>query len=301
LIVRQYYPGTKLGMVCKVFGRTRQAWYKQRWAVDNTDVRDAILLEHVQEVRKDIPRIGTRKLHYLLTPVFQKHKIQIGRDKFFDLLAAHSMLVRRRKRRKAITTDSNHPFYKYPNLIRDLEVTRPNHVWVSDITYLRLMNGFGYLSLVTDAYSRKIVGYCLYPTLERIGPLKAAEMAISNYTRNHNQPLVHHSDRGLQYCCADYTGLMEKHGISISMTENGDPYENAIAERMNGILKHQFGLNQIFRNFTEAMQTVDRVIATYNNIYPHGSCDYLTPQQAHTKQGKLSSKWKRRQIETTVN
>lgn len=283
--MRHYRPDVKLGMVCKVFGRTRQAWYKQRWAVDNTDVRDAILLEHVQEVRKDIPRIDTRKLHYLLTPVFEEHKIRIGRDKFFDLLAAHSMLVRRRKRRKTITTDSNHPFYKYPNLIRNLEVTRPNHVWVSDITYLRLINSYGYLSLVTDAYSRKIVGYCLYPTLERMGPLKAAQMAISKSTRNPNQPLVHHSDRGLQYCYADYTGLMEQHNISISMTENGDPYENAIAERMNEILKHQFGLNQTFRNFTKAMQMVDKVIASYNNIYLHGSCDYLTPEQAYTRQG----------------
>jgi transposase InsO family protein len=284
-----------------VFGRTRQAWYKQHRKVDNTDIQSAILLAHVRDVRKDIPRIGTRKLHYLLQPVLQQHKIQVGRDKFFDLLAMHSMLVRRRKRRKAITTNSDHPFYKYPNLIKDIDPVRPEHIWVSDITYLRLINGFAYLSLVTDAYSRKIVGYCLYPTLERKGPVKAAKMALANRHRNKNQPLIHHSDRGLQYCCADYISLMEQHNISISMTEKGDPYENAIAERMNGILKHQFDLNSTFRNFTEANMAVDKAITAYNNLYPHGSCDYLTPQQAHTMNGKLNSKWKRKQLETTVN
>lgn len=288
-------------MLCSLFGRTRQAWYKHRWAEDTTDIRNTVIVKHVQEVRKDIPRIGTRKLIHLLAPVLQQHNIAIGRDKFFDLLADHNMLVRRRKRRKAITTDSNHPFYKYPNLVKDIEPHRANHIWVSDITYLRTSDGFSYLSLVTDAYSRKIVGYCLYPTLERTGPVKAAQMAIANCNRNSNQPLIHHSDRGLQYCCADYVKLMGKHNITISMTEKGNPYENAIAERMNGILKHHFGLNRTFSNFTEASKEVDKAIRTYNNLYPHGSCNYLTPEQAHNQSGKLTSKWKQKQKETPVN
>jgi transposase InsO family protein len=288
-------------VVCGLFGRTRQAWYKHRWAGDNTDIRDTVILKQVQELRQDIPRIGTRKLLHLLSPVLQQHKIEIGRDKFFDLLAAHNMLVRRRKRRKAITTDSNHPFYKYPNLVKDIEPHRPDHIWVSDITYLRTAGSFSYLSLVTDAYSRKIVGYCLYLTLERTGPVKAAQMAIANCSRNNDQPLIHHSDRGLQYCCADYVSLMEKHGITISMTEKGSPYENAIAERMNGILKHQLGLKQTFANFTEAQQAVEKAIAAYNNLYPHGSCNYLTPEQAHKQTGKLTSKWKQKQSATPVN
>lgn len=288
-------------MVCGLFGRTRQAWYKHRWSEDNTDIRDTVILKQVQELRQDIPRIGTRKLLHLLHPVLQQHKIEIGRDKFFDLLAAHNMLVRRRKRRKAITTDSNHPFYKYRNLVKDIELQRPDHVWVSDITYLRQAGGFSYLSLVTDAYSRKIVGYCLCPTLERTGPIKAAQMAIANCNRNTNQPLIHHSDRGLQYCCADYVSLMEKHSITISMTEKGSPYENAIAERMNGILKHQLGLKQTFANFTEARQAVDKAIKAYNSLYPHGSCNYLTPEQAHKQTGKLPSKWKQKQSVTPVN
>lgn len=280
-------------MVCGLFGRTRQAWYKQQWTTDETDIREAIVLEQVRELRDDIPRLGTRKLLYMLQPSLRQHRIRIGRDKFFDLLGEHGMLVRRRKRRKAITTDSNHPFHKYPNLVKDMEIDRPNRVWVSDITYLKLTNDFSYLSLVTDAYSRKIVGYCLYPTLERKGPLKAAQMAIAGAVRKKGQPLIHHSDRGLQYCCREYTDLMEEHDISISMTAKGNPYENAIAERINGILKHQFGLNQTFRNFAEASEAVSKAIETYNERCPHGSCDYLTPSQAHQKQGKLLSKWKR--------
>ena len=169
MTIRGYHPGSKLGMVCGLFGRTRQAWYKQQHAGDSTDIGDAVVLEQVRELREDMPRLGTRKLLHMLAPELQRHSIQIGRDKFFDLLGEHGMLVRRRKRRKAITTDSNHPFYKYPNLVKDMDIARPHQVWVSDITYLRLTDGFGYLSLVTDACSRKIVGYCLYPTLERRG------------------------------------------------------------------------------------------------------------------------------------
>jgi transposase InsO family protein len=235
----------------------------------------------------------------MLQSDLQQHKIQIGRDKFFDLLNEHGMLVRRRKRRKAITTDSNHPFYKYPNLLKDIEVIRPNQVWVSDITYIRLANGFGYLSLITDACSKKIVGYCLYPTLARTGTIRAAEMALIN-GRPTKGPLIHHSDRGLQYCCADYTNLMQLHHITISMTEKGDPYENAIAERMNGILKDQFGLNQAFKNFTEAEKAVHRAISIYNERCPHGSCNYLTPEQAHQQTMKQPSKWKQKQKETPV-
>jgi putative transposase len=288
-------------MICGLFGRSRQAWYKQQRSIDDTGIEEAILLKRVMELREDIPCLGTRKLLHLLQPVLQQHKIQIGRDKFFDLLGEHGMLVRRRKRRKAITTDSNHPFYKYPNLIKDVEIVRPEQVWVSDITYLRLNNDFSYLSLVTDAYSRKIVGYCLYPTLERKGPVLAVQMAIRSAIRKKGQPLIHHSDRGLQYCCKDYTSLMEEHDISISMTEKGSPYENAIAERMNGILKHQFGLNQTFKSFRDASEAVRRAIEAYNDRCPHGSCNYLTPSIAHQQQGKLLSKWKQNNKETHVH
>jgi putative transposase len=239
-----------------------------------------------------MPRIGGRKLHYLLADTLQKHNISIGRDKLFDLLEEYGLLVRRRKRR-AITTNSNHPYYKYPNLIRDLQVVEANHLWVSDITYISLPEGFCYLSLVTDAYSRKIVGYDLCRDATREGPLKALAMALSQLSQK-PQTLIHHSDRGSQYCCHDYTSLLQSKGLSISMTEKGDPYENAIAERVNGILKTEFSLDQTFCSYEQASLTINNAIDIYNQQRPHLSCNYLTPNEAHQKQGLLKTKWKRR-------
>lgn len=245
-----------------------------------------------------MPRIGTRKLHYMLTETLNRHKVSIGRDKLFDLLDEYGLLVRRRKRRRVNTTDSNHPFRKYPNLVRELQVLRPNHLWVSDITYIGLTDSFCYLSLITDAYSRKIVGYCLHPTLKKEGPIQAMAMALQTVPDKLEAPLIHHSDRGLQYCCSDYTTLLQNKGISISMTEKGDPYENAIAERVNGILKEEFGLYCDFDNYEKAMAKVESAIEVYNQLRPHASCNYLTPEQAHQQNGSLTAKWKRRLVMT---
>jgi transposase InsO family protein len=277
-----------------LFGKTRQAWYEQQWKADTDTLRDSIVVKRVKEIRQQMPRIGTRKLHYMLTETLHKHDISIGRDKLFDLLAEYGLLVRRRKRRRVSTTDSNHPYRKYPNLVRELQVLRPNHLWVSDITYISLKDGFCYLSLITDAYSRKIVGYCLHPTLKKEGPVRALAMALATLSEKLQEPLIHHSDRGLQYCCSDYTTLLENRGISISMTEKGDPYENAIAERVNGILKEEFGLYNDFENIEQANDAVTNAVGTYNHYRPHASCDYLTPEQAHQQQGLLKTKWKRR-------
>lgn len=228
----------------------------------------------------------------MLTDTLKKHGISIGRNKLFDLLGDYGLLVRRRKRRRVSTTNSNHPFCKYPNLVRELQVLRPNHLWVSDITYLSLTDSFCYLSLVTDAYSRKIVGYCLHPTLKKEGPMQALKMAVAD--KVYRQPLIHHSDRGLQYCCGDYISLLEQSGIGISMTEKGDPYENAIAERVNGILKCEFELDRDFDSLEAAKVVVEGAIDIYNHQRPHSSCNYLTPAAAHLKQGLLPTKWKRR-------
>jgi transposase InsO family protein len=208
------------------------------------------------------------------------HGIKMGRDKLYNLLADHGMLIKRKKRRP-FTTDSNHPFFKYGNLVRDVIMTRINQIWVSDITYIRVANGYAYLSLVTDAYSRKIIGYCLHGTLGSTGPLKALQMAINDATLTSKQPLIHHSDRGLQYCCADYITLLRKHFIAVSMTQNGDPYENAIAERVNGILKIEFGLHVTFRNMITATEAVEKAIHNYNNIRPHMSLHLKTPFSVH--------------------
>jgi putative transposase len=241
-----------------------------------------------------MPRIGTRKLYHMLTETLAEHKIKIGRDKLFDLLEEYELLVRRRKRKKVSTTDSNHPFRKYPNLVRELQVIRPNQLWVSDITYIRIADGFGYLSLITDAYSRRIVGYCLYPTLQKEGPVAALNMALSSLPATTADSLIHHSDRGRQYCCEAYINVLEKRKVTISMTEKGDPYENALAERMNKTLKEEFLLGNGFDNFELALATVIKAVNTYNTLRPHDSCNYLTPDVAHQQQGPLVMKWKKR-------
>ena len=241
-----------------------------------------------------MPRIGTRKLYYMLERTLAEHKIKIGRDKLFDLLEEHGMLVRRRKRRKVSTTDSNHLFRKYPNLVRELHATRPNQLWVSDITYIRIADGFGYLSLVTDAYSRRIVGYCLYPTLQKEGPVEALKMALSSLPAIADK-LIHHSDRGLQYCCEAYVNVLTERKVTISMTEKGDPYENALAERMNKTMKEEFLLGDGFDSFVLASAAVSKAVNIYNAMRPHDSCNHMTPDVAHQQQGPLKKKWKKRE------
>ncbi len=248
-----------------------------------------------------MPRIGTRKLYHMLTDTLQKHKIKIGRDKLFDLLEEYAMLVRRRKRRKVSTTDSNHPFRKYPNLIREFQALGPNQLWVSDITYIRISDGFGYLSLITDAYSRKIVGYCLYPTLQKEGPVAALKMALSTLPAFGTDSLIHHSDRGLQYCCEAYVNVLTGKKVRISMTEKGDPYENALAERMNKTLKEEFLLGDGFDSFEFASTTVSNAVNTYNTMRPHDSCDRLTPDAAHQMQGPLPMRWKKKKKKGLIN
>lgn len=210
----------------------------------------------------------------------QEHGIKMGRDKLFNLLADYGLLIRRKKRRP-ITTDSSHSLFKYSNLVKGIVLTRINQIWVSDITYLRVADRYAYLSLITDAYSRKIVGYYLHNTLGSAGPLKALHMAISEADLSNKQYLIHHSDRGLQYCCSDYITLLRDNFIAISMTQSGDPYENAIAERINGILKIEFGLYATFRNLASAMQAVDAAVKNYNMLRPHMSLQLKTPQSVH--------------------
>lgn len=261
-------------------------------------LQQALILKEVEEIRSAMPRLGTRKLHYLLQGALQTHAIHMGRDRLFDLLRDHGLLVRKHKKRKVLTTYSNHPFKKYPNLTGSLVLRRANQLWVSDITYVELEQGFAYLSLLTDAYSRKVVGFALHPTLSAQGPLMALQMALKESGLQKRGTLIHHSDRGLQYCCKAYTQLLERWGISISMTQKGDPYENALAERMNGILKEEFLLSRIFHSYQEAQQAVQRAIATYNSRWPHGSLYLLTPQQAHGREDILQKSWKSKRAET---
>lgn len=216
------------------------------------------------------------------------HQFKIGHDAMFDLLAERKLLLTKRKRRGPVTTLSKHRFKKYPNIIRGFIPTAPNQLWVSDITYIHLTEEFAYLSLITDAYSRKIVGFSLSRDLSTRGPLHALKMALeSNPNRS---GLIHHSDRGVQYCCDEYVDLLYRKGIKISMTENGDPLENALAERVNGILKHEL-LEEEFKDFETAQREVAIACSTYNHLRPHGSIDNLKPAQAHLMSGTINKRW----------
>lgn len=247
-------------------------------------------MHYIHQQRKLVPNLGTRKLHLNIAPLLQEHGIQIGRDHLFDLLQRYKLLIRRRKR-KVVTTDSRHWMRKYSNLTIDLRCERPEQLWVSDITYIRMGSQWGYLSLITDAYSRKIMGYCLRMDLSAQGCIDALQMALASrlYPKG---ALIHHSDRGSQYCSADYVRILKEHDIAISMTENGDPYENALAERVNGILKTEFNLYSSSGGFEHTCELVKNSIIAYNEYRPHSSCDMLTPNLAHLQQGILKKRWK---------
>lgn len=216
------------------------------------------------------------------------HQINIGRDALFSLLREHDLLIRKRKR-KAVTTFSKHWLKKYPNLIREFIPLAANMLLVSDITYIVVGDGFAYLSLITDAYSHKITGFYLSRTLEAKGSILALKMALKNCKGA--KILIHHSDRGVQYCSADYVKILQDKNIKISMTENGDPLENAIAERVNGILKEEL-LQTKYTCFEDTQKSVAKAITIYNSLRPHSSCDMLTPNEAHKKEGELKKHWK---------
>lgn len=250
-----------------------------------------VIVEMVKKVREDQPRLSVRKLQVVLRDDLKKQGIKIGRDGFFDLLREFDMLVKTR-RYKHYTTDSNHSFKKYPNQVKEIIPAAPNRLWVSDITYIEGSKGFNYLSLITDAYSRKIVGHCLSDNYSAGGTIMALKKALKE--NKVTEGLIHHSDRGVQYCCKEYTSILKKKKAVISMTENGSPYENAMAERVNGILKTEL-LQKKYENTEQAIKAIDKAIAIYNNKRPHMSIAMLTPQQAHLQKGTLKAMWKKRQ------
>ncbi|RZM18252.1 MAG: IS3 family transposase [Pedobacter sp.] len=266
--------------LCGLLGYSTQAYYQYTKATESRSFKQEELIQQVLAHRKDQPRIGTRKLLTLVQP-------DMGRDAFFGLLRENGLLVRR-KRYRARTTFSCHRFKKYPDLAKDMVADRPEQLWVSDITYIRTGQSFAYLSLVTDAYSRKIIGFSLSHDLSTDNCLRALKMALS--TRMTDKPLVHHSDRGTQYCSVAYTKLLKRKGIEISMTESGNPRDNAIAERVNGILKMEL-LKEKYDDIKTAIQSIERAITIYNELRPHTSLDMLTPKKAHAMTGPIKRRW----------
>lgn len=282
------YPHKSKTDICGLFGNSRQAWYDSQKRHPVFDMQEVFILKLAKELRRQHKRMGSEKLHHLITPALKEHDIKYGRDKFYNLLGEHGLLVRRRKYRPA-TTNSNHFYRKYANKIRDLKLDKAGLLWVSDIAYIRAQMGFTYLSLITDAYSKKIVGWCLWPDLTSTGALNALRMAVES--EGVSDGLIHHSDRGIQYCCTDYVSYLQGSKIDISMTENGDPYENAIAERVNGILKDEYDLHTTFTDYLAANEAVKSAVNKYNNQRPHASCNYLVPAEAHQNTGDMKKRW----------
>lgn len=276
--------------LCRLFGYSRQALYQEKNRSYKESLDEEIILEMIRNKRTRLKKVGGRKLLEMLAPEINRHGFKMGRDAFFDLLKRHGLIIRKRKR-KAITTFSNHWLYKYPNLIKDLEIVRPNQVWVCDITYIETDQGFMYLFLITDAYSRKIIGYHLSGSLRAGGAIKALEKAIQD-SAYPLDGLIHHSDRGIQYCSQDYTSILHQYGIKISMSAKGDPLENAIAERVNGILKDEWINSMSFTTKAQASIEIEQIIDDYNNLRPHLSIDMLTPEQAYQTSGLLRKRWK---------
>jgi len=288
MTVTQDGKGLGLRASCRLLGYTRQAYYKSKRRIERKAIGAELILQEVIRLRSEQSRVGVRKLHHMMSTFAREHVVGIGRDALYDLLREHSMLVRRRRRRGPRTTFSAFWMKRYPNLAKDLTPLASNQLWVSDITYIRVREGFAYLSLVTDAYSRKIVGYHLNGDLSTKGPAAALRMALRANPKR--EGLIHHSDRGLQYYSSQYMKLLGK-DIRVSMSEKSDPLENAIAERVNGILKQEL-LAKSFSSFTEATRQVSQAVTTYNHLRPHLSIDMLTPAEAHSQTGPLTRRWK---------
>lgn len=269
-----------LAKLCGWFGMSRQAFYQYNWEVASSTLEEEMILFQVRHIREFHRRMGTRKLYEMLQPFLLEHQIKIGRDSLFDLLSANHLLVRKRKRRIQ-TTNSCHRFRKYPNLIKEMVPTAISQVWVSDITYCKLGGDHIYISFITDAYSRKIVGYHVGETMETIESLQALEMALKALAIGAAVELIHHSDRGIQYCSQSYVKLLQDYGIKISMTENGDPLENAIAERINGIIKEEYLDNYTITTMAEAKSLLKETVRLYNNERPHLSLGNFTPESIH--------------------
>jgi len=264
--------------LCKRIGISRQAYYKEHHKREKLTIQEELLLDGIKTIRQKHERMGGRKLLDKLAALMVENDIQIGRDRFFNFLRRNNLLIRRRKK-APYTTDSRHGLRTYPNLLKHMELTAPHQAWVSDITYIRTREGFSYFSLITDAYSRQIVGYHVGHNLEVEGCLKALRMAIRQLPYGAHP--IHHSDRGSQYCSHAYIGLLKNHQIRISMTEENHCYENAMAERLNGILKHEYRLKEAYPSRKIARTACAQAVRLYCTDRPHMSLGMKTPHEVH--------------------
>jgi transposase InsO family protein len=283
-------PVLRVPVLCELLGVSKQAYYQHKNRDYISHAQDDVILQVVCNARKEMPRLGGRKLYCKLLSELPK-ELMIGRDAFFNLLRDNGMLLRRRHNIVPRTTNSCHRFRTYTNLVKDFVPDGPNELWVSDITYIRTVdNRFYYLSLITDVYSHKIVGWYLLDTLDTEGPLEALKMALKDLPEGSN--LIHHSDRGTQYCCGEYVNILKDNGITISMTESGNPRDNAVAERVNGILKMEWLYDMSFTTLEMSRQSIGAVIQIYNTKRPHSSIGMCTPEDIHQNPRPTEQLWK---------
>jgi transposase InsO family protein len=264
--------------ICSELGISRQGYYKGRKQSQSKKLQTEIMMQLVHFHRAKMPMLGGKKLYRLMKLDLDRLGSAIGRDKFFIFLSENDLLIHRKKR-YVKTTNSSHRFKIHKNLTKGIKPVGVDEIYVSDITYIRVKDSFSYLALITDLYSRKIVGHDFSDSLNLEGSLRALKMSLKGKGKIKN--LIHHSDRGLQYCSTPYTELLAAHEIRISMSEKGNPYENAVAERVNGILKGEFMLSETFKSKALANQAVQEAIDTYNEYRPHMSIDYMTPNQKY--------------------
>lgn len=282
--------------MCRLLGVSKQAYYKHDDRLMQRLAREAFVVEFVKDVRRKDPGIGGNKLWLMYTRCFGEEN-RVGYNRFYDIIEQYGLKVRKRKRRVS-TTDSRHDLPLYPNLVKSLIPTRPCQLIVSDITYVPLWTDpidgeykFCYLSLVTDYYTKEIIGYSVGDTLETKHTLKALEMALGHYGGNDLSGLIHHSDRGVQYASYAYTERLRGHGIGISMTENGNPKDNAVAERVNNTIKNELLKGMSFFTVDEVKAALRTAVDFYNNERPHLSLDGMTPCQASRTTGEIQKNW----------
>jgi transposase InsO family protein len=275
--------------LCGFFQKSRQAYYQMRWRKDREGVDCELIINYVKEYRREMKKVGTRKLHYLLQKQLEVSGIKCGRDKLFSLLGREGLLIRRKRAR--IHTTCSQPVAKFfPNLVKDITINDPELVWASDTTALAVRDGLGYLTLTTDVYSKQIMGYNVQRTKQSSGSLMTLRMALSR-RRYPERQLIHHSDGGGEYFNHVYLQELVKAHVKVSCTAPSSPQENAVAERINGILKEEFLLVEDHRSFEDILKKLPEVIRIYNERRPHASIDYKTPIEAHGCSGPLRKRW----------
>ncbi|WP_238321162.1 IS3 family transposase [Flavobacterium saliperosum] len=269
---------------------SRQGFYKKLNRLKQDEKAQNIIIEKVKQERKLQPHYGGKKLYKDLQSFFVENQIKIGRDAFLKLLKWNNLQIKKSKNFHT-TTNSKHRFFRNPNRLNDLVITRSEQVWVSDITYIKIQENHAYLALVTDAYSKKIMGYKIANHMRTELVLDALKMALKN-KKHHNRELIHHSDRGIQYCSPEFTQFAENNGIKLSNTQNSDPYENAIAERINRTIKYEYGLKQNIPDLKTAEKMVEKAVELYNNRRLHLSLNYQTPALVHLSENVIYKSYK---------